>query len=719
MDQALIDNVYKMTRPEFVKDGNRVSRPVQTLNMLAHELSLYKEKARATAAAKSIISMVTKGEGVKGGLRKATHTRRFFNKTEKELVRDALTKAADYLQTQNELDPFLEGSIGSMVGIWDDDATKKHGSIVLSLLAAAREKVRGTDIQTAKVRAGALIPDSYDAVLAQVIDDSNWRSATAYMDAPRPRHRYNAIAWKAIEDAREAELARETESVYKGRILADFPVKALAPTGDDIGALEGMAEQLEQTYVPKKALFLSNQIMGCLKHNSTDLRSIVAPTTTNQTNFRKAVIRALAAVEKFRRYELEVTLQTEAPKVVDYQDALANPENQAILLTLVTLVQKLIDYPLSSIDDLRDFFVSQRNDSLISATIQEKLALLDPGAIITEPLVEGIKRAHKTLMPITERQKILVDQQALEHRLIYEGVPEFNFQNGEKPLVWRFLRFIESKGDGQCGYYSIRNITDARVEYKRKFTDNLRTNEIRVLLERLVHAGRELHIALLKPDAVVTLTQRGIMDRINDVESRKNTAMGPLRVNGRIPETNQEAARRLDQRFEAEAEPLYTELAATAPLSDAELAEKVTSWIQRVDTSFGTRSEWIEIPPNVEWRDQPFIPPYIYSRLTHDDYYVWIKTQNRKRWPGGTVQPAIYENGKYMLATFVSARDKYPFPPRRIHLFNTDGEGHYDKWVEESNGRLEEGDDYYPDLTDALRHKKLYNLDPTRPTPLY
>jgi hypothetical protein len=721
VDQALIENVYKMTRPDFVKDGNRVSRPVQTLNMLAHELSLYKEKARATAAAKSIISMVTKGEGVKGGLRKATHTRRFFNKTEKELVRDALTKAADYLQTQNELDPFLEGSIGSMVGIWDDDATKKHGSIILSLLAAAREKVRGTDIQTAKVRAGALIPDSYDAVLAQVIDDSNWRSATAYMDAPRPSHRYNAIAWKVIEDAREAELARETESVYKDRILADFPVKALAPTGDDIGALEGMAEQLEQTYVPEKALFLSNQIMRCLKHNSTDLRSIVAPTTVQQTNFRRAVIRALAASERFRRYELgeRSGLEEAAPKVLDYQNANANPQSQAILIALVTTIQKLIDYPRSSIDDIKDFFISQKNDSGTALAIRPSLDALAPDVIINEDLLSKIRDAIQARLPITERQKILVDQQALEHRLIYEGVPEFNFQNGEKPLVWRFLRFVRSSGDGQCGYYSIRNITDARVEYKRKFTDNLRTNEIRVLLERLVHAGRELHIALLKPDAVVTLTQRGIMDRINDVQSRKNSAMEPLRVNGRIPETNQEAARRLDQRFEAEAEPLYTELAATAPLSDAELAEKVTSWIQRVDTSFGTRSEWIEIPPNVEWRDQPFIPPYIYSRLTHDDYYVWIKTKKRKRWPGGTVQPAIYENGKYMLATFVSARDKYPFPPRRIHLFNTDGEGHYDKWVEEGNGRLEEGDDYYPDLTDALRHKKLYKLGPTRPTPLY
>ncbi|MBY0280950.1 MAG: hypothetical protein K2W94_02210 [Alphaproteobacteria bacterium] len=876
MDQALIDNVYKMSRPAFEKDGNPVSRPVQTLYMMAHELSLYQEKARATAAAKSIISMVTKGEGIKGGLRKAdSGPKRFFNKTEKELVRDAITKAADYLQTQNELDLFLQSSIGSMIDVWNDDAAKKHGSIVLSLLTAAREKVRETDIHTAKTYAGALIPDGADAVLAQVIDDSNWRSATAYMAASRPKHRYNAIVWKIMEDARSVELTRETESVYKARILKDFPIKALTPTTDDIGALEGMAEQLEQTLISGKALALSNQIMGCLKHNGTDLRSMVSATTTEQKNFRKAVIRALAAVERFRRFELEdgSGLETTAPKVLDYQNSSANPQSQAVLIALVTAIQKLIDYPLSSIDNLKDFFDLQKNDSETDLALRGELKDLNADLVINPTFFPMISEALKQHLPIVERQKILIDQQALEHRLIYEAVPEFNFETGEKTLVWRFLRKIRSEGDGWCGYYSFRNIKDSKSEYIRKIANNLHRPDVRTAVLSLLGIGNKIYtgikrkladqlydelriatdqtpaqtamlleiqenlrnleqhrlsletrlqemrnlpdgrnqsaegfyaqkneainklliaehsrateakqkaddakakgqtlsddeirasetnqqnIALLNlvktikdlesqlkvledklsasilnlehtapliklastghlrqriDSGILTDVQAGIIQQIERITDKQEQAMRGRWPDG-IPEHESEPARLLRESFEAKKVALYTELARTAEISDGELVKQMTAEIDAID--YG---QYLNMGTNIAWRDQPFTFPYVYSSLMHSDYYVWIQTKNRKRWPGHT-QPSVYENGKYMLATLVSARDKYPFPPHRVHLFNSNGEGHYDKWVEEGNGRLEEGDAYYPDLADSLRHKKLYNLALTRPIKL-
>eukprot|EP01037_Dinobryon_pediforme_P014681 gene14681-14805_t len=197
VDQRLIDNVYAMTGSNYKKDGNPISRPVQTVNMLAHELSLYADERMATAAAKSIISMVTKGEGVKG-LREVTHRsrRRFLNEIEKELIIHAVTKAANYLQHLDLLDPFLEGSIGSMAGVWNsDDSTRKHGSVVLSLLMAAREKAAtdyAPEIYIAK--AAAITMDGAEAVHKTLEDPDVWHYAEDYMTEIIAQDMHNVFA---------------------------------------------------------------------------------------------------------------------------------------------------------------------------------------------------------------------------------------------------------------------------------------------------------------------------------------------------------------------------------------------------------------------------------------------------------------------------------------------------------------------------------------------
>lgn len=714
VDQTLIDNVYAMTSSVFVKDRDNVSRPVQTLNMLAHELSLYPDERKATAAAKSIISMVAKGEGVKGGLKKSTSgPGRFLNPTEKVLVKDALTKAADYLQRQKLLDDFLEREVREMVGVWGDGETQKHGSIVLSLLMAAREKLDSNSVETAKVRAIGLIPETADALLTQVMDDSNWHSATAYLMAPLQVHLYNAMEWKVLEEARAEELGRD--SSYATRVVTDFPVIALLPRQVDVGILEAMTKQLEETLIPEKALLLSTQIMGCLKHVGTDLRSLAHPTTPEQTIFKNAVIRALTAVERFRKYEIGLPgLDTVAPKVTDYQDLgdRPNANSQAVLLALVTVIQKLISHPMSGVDDLRAFFVFQRNDSEIQKPVtREALATFDFEQFINADLVSQVQDAMRVRLPIAERQRILIDQQALEHLLIYEAVPVFDFETGGQTPTWRFLRKINSEGDGWCGYYSLRNITNSKPEYIRRIADNLKIPEIRTLVERILFVGRnlftELSTKLDANDANITSQQRNIIKAIRGVKEQKEEEMR-ARWPVQVPEHDQENARRLAQKFEAKEEPLYSQLAATAPLSEADLTDRISAEIDAID--YG---QYLNMGSNLAWQDQPLTFPFINGLLTHDDMYVWINTQYRKVWRDklGKIiqQSSVYENGQYMLVTFVSARDKHTYHARRIHLFNVNGEGHYDIWVEE---------DDYADFADALRHEKLYNLDLTRPIQL-
>lgn len=521
VDQTLIDNVYAMTSPIFVKDGNTVSRPVQTLNMLAHELSLYPDERLATAAAKSIISMVAKGEGVRGGLRKATSgPRRFLNITEKEMVREALTKAADYLQQQNQLDAFLGSEVMGMVGVWDDVETRKHGSIVLSLLIAGREKLESNDIATAKARAISLVPETANVLLAQVMDDTNWHSATAYLEAPDPAYRYNAIEWKAITERQTLELS--LDSAYATRIITALPIKALNPASQDADILNAMAEQLEQTLISEKALLLSTQIMESLKHAGTDLSSLINPASLEQINFRKAVIRALTAVEKFRMLEIKLGgLDRANPTVFDYING-QDSESQAVLVTLVSAIQNYLYNPASTVLSLVKLFGYQANHHSL-AHLEVKLKGLDPTLLITEELRENLA------IPIVTNhlQNILIDVENLKQKLRFFWMPTFDKASGTMAYYPTFIRYYGSSGaSNQCGFFSLG--FTSRKDAKEQIVDNLIDPEIYALADTISATSGNIKYLMNKyirrsrmhVDAIRVEIEAEIQEKIRKMEKK-------------------------------------------------------------------------------------------------------------------------------------------------------------------------------------------------------
>ncbi len=515
VDQRLIDNVYAMTGSNYKKDGNPISRPVQTVNMLAHELSLYADERMATAAAKSIISMVTKGEGVKG-LREVTHRsrRRFLNEIEKELIIHAVTKAANYLQHLDLLDPFLEGSIGSMAGVWNsDDSTRKHGSVVLSLLMAAREKA-ATDYapQIYIAKAAAITMDGAEAIHKTLEDPDVWHYAEDYMTGPTQTHRYNAIAWKSIERDRNAEL--EGDRNFSTRIPTKFPVRALTPEGKNVKFLNDLAKELERTLIPEKAATLSKQIMDSVRDADTDLRTLADP---GGNQFHQAVVRALMAVEKFRMF----VIGTDAvrPTVFDYVNNGQNPESQAALIALVSAIQNYLYNPSSKVASLKKLFSYQSNDRHL-AYLQGALSAVNLDIFINEDFTEALSNPIR----INYLQEILIDQENLKQRLKFFWMPTFNKEAGQIIHEPTFVRYYGSSGSSnQCGFFSLGYKT--RDEAKRQILDNLQdpkifelantisatSEKIRKLMEEIKSGtvNAETNILLAKIKANQGLTEGG------------------------------------------------------------------------------------------------------------------------------------------------------------------------------------------------------------------
>lgn len=427
VDQALIDNVYKMTSPKFMKGTDEISRPVQTVNMLAHELSLYADEGIATNVAKSIISMVAKGEGVKGGLRKVGHRRRIMNKTEKELVIDAVTKAADYLQRQGLFDDFLASSEAGMQAIWSSDAaTRKHGEIVLRRLGQARTK------------------------------------------SPNERYEYNAILWKLIETNRVAESARG--------IPATFPAQPLTPA--NIAFINALAAELETTVIHEKALMISKTIIDSLKHAGTDLRDI-----TRNREFHNAVIRAMAAVEKFRMFIIGT--DDTRPTVFDYLMN-QNPETKAVLVAIINAIQNYLYNPSLTVPSLQKLFSYQINDHRLG-DLEAQLKGLNPNDFINEDLREILSAPIR----INFLQNILIDQENLKQNLRFFWMPTFDKETGLVSHNPTFVRYYGSSGvANQCGFFSLGFRT--RAEAKQQIIDNLKDPEIFALADRISGASSRI-----------------------------------------------------------------------------------------------------------------------------------------------------------------------------------------------------------------------------------
>ncbi len=495
-DDGLVAKAKGLTSKHYVIDGEEISTAVQTLNFLGYQLQKTDNADTAKNFADTIIGIVSTGEGV-GGLRTAASRRPMMNKPERELTISALTKAVEYLQLKGLFDEAnLTARILEMFGrIGPEEPVKKHAAIVSSLMYGAHAKAVGiADFISAKMDWISRLPHGIRALL---VDDTHWRHVTTYI--LQDLQRYNEIEWQSVQE----KYTRESESdkaIYgTSGPFVNYSAGITVPADLMSPETEALIDSLEKTYVPAKAIALMKVLQRCLMD---------APLKSMRAAERNRAIRAIVAIEKFRL--LEVTaggFDKMDPTALEYKDGSKDPENQAILMTLVSTVDNYLYHPSATLEDLKYLFNHQINDSLWPETVRTKAKTLAVDEIINPELITAI---DATKVAINQRQRIVLDQLLAKQQLIFQGVPEFDFASGTFRVSHRFLHFIKSFGNGQCGYYSARYL-NGKSEYTKKIVDNLEDPEIRRLAAKLLFIGRMPSSVLAKRDIIAQIPD---IDRI-------------------------------------------------------------------------------------------------------------------------------------------------------------------------------------------------------------
>ncbi len=488
IDIGLIKSAYDMTGDKFVvgktatDPGIPVRRSVQTVNMLAHELSLYDDETTATRAAQALVGMIATGAGAGGVIRpKYTGDQTYLaNPVERQLMIEALTKAADYLRQRGILDPFLESMMSRMTLQWNDDVTKSHGAVVMALLATVSQQSEAFP-EPEKAYVSELCGDTIPWQ-----DDRNWVDARNYKDAA-PRHTYHAIEIAQLEEQRRVELERDAG--YATRI-GGLPVTPVTATGNLV-PLQGITEELEQTVVPEKAALLAEKIMEFFKNTSTDLTSILTPGA-----FKNTVVRALAAVEKFRMLEISAAgLDKRNPKVADYLTD-QNPETQAILVALVSAIQNYLYNPASTLENLRKL-------ARYSANLREHAQNLPAFLALDVPQLidEDLQRASQGQIAINVYQRILIDQENLKQNLFLFWMPYFDKETGNMTQHPTFVRYYASGGAAnQCGFFSLgfESRSEAKQQIVDNLTDDVDVDDVYALADQISNASARIKTLMEK-----------------------------------------------------------------------------------------------------------------------------------------------------------------------------------------------------------------------------
>ena len=128
-------------------------------------------------------------------------------------------------------------------------------------------------------------------------------------------------------------------------------------------------------------------------------------------------------------------------------------------------------------------------------------------------------------------------------------------------------------------------------------------------------------------------------------------------------------------------------------VSPEELKKKTRAGIQVIDDG-----GWLEMGAKADWRAQDLTYPFIVSLLGNYEIYVWV---DEGKLP---LSEAIATDGVYKLVNYVSAKNEVPGSrPYQIHMYNTDGKGHYSKFVRAGDPA---------GMASAARHKKKYEPSP-------
>ncbi len=144
--------------------------------------------------------------------------------------------------------------------------------------------------------------------------------------------------------------------------------------------------------------------------------------------------------------------------------------------------------------------------------------------------------------------------------------------------------------------------------------------------------------------------------------------------------------------FAPKEKPFYDRIAELLA-SLQELKEKTNAGIQVIDDD-----GWLEMGAKADWRAQDLTYPFIVSLLGNYEIYVWV---DEGKLPLST---AIVTDGVRKLVNYVSAKHGVQGSrPYQIHMYNTDGKGHYSKFVRAGDGA---------GMASAFRHKRKYEPSP-------
>ena len=728
-DQDIVAKYMNMASDDYKIGGHPVSKVVQAANFLAHEIALEANLAKAEDMADTLFALVSKGEGV-GGISK-----RPANDVERPLMINALREAEQFLQTQGRL---TEAQLGKRLKTFDaakEDHERQHLAHVAGIVFGAFKRHEGmVDRPTIGGYLQAVLADT-EWLSAYMTDDEYWKYVDGYLAAKLVDRVYNVAIQVEVDRLRAAEQLEDGKLDYEDEGVMVGYVASLADA-KSLKTLEILTKKLTTTVIPKKARHLSRSIWENLK--GVDFTAHVIPVEA---------INAIIAAETYRMFETRQGRSEKFdPSIFVYQQA--SPESEAILLALVSAVQSILFNPDLTDDEVVAQFkykipksphkavakgsstwwieLEKRDPAELRPSYAKALELIEGGQI--KDLLAGFSaQIKREVMNITKVQKLIIDAEAMKQRLFYVLVPVFDFRSAEDaPLAMeeRFMRFVKSLGDGQCGWYSLRH-TEGYAEYIQQILDNLDDPEIYRLVvtmtgltDRWLAAAKAL---AAKPDEQRSAKGKlalpkllPILETLNKIQAEYDQKSRQIEAVPNPPKQELEAMevgarkaletkidrlqtqkQRLYDHYDALKRPHLVEIVKISDPDKEMLVKVLIEDVDNITTQSGGIRGWYTSAARKDWRLQPWQPDFISVILNGYDVYSWLPISVKKG------RSSIVEDGQTALIGFTSPRKDLPAShPRRIHLYNESGGGHYDKWVEVGDTST-----YYADMAAALRHK--------------
>ena len=725
-DQRIADSYIKMASEGYKIGPHGIAKPVLAAKLLAHELSLEADPAKAKDMADTLLSMLSTGEGV-GGISLTP-----ANDGERPLMIEALREATRFLQTQENFaaptDVLTEEQLAQKLKAFNTaakDHEKDHLAHVTAIVFSAFKKHGGiTGLPTLKADLQRIL-DGTTWLKASMNQEEYWRYVGDYLDRAVEQRVYNAALKKEIDMLRGIEETAEGGMDYTNQEIMMAYARSIVP---DAGStlLKTLTNKLKETVIPEKAYQLACSMVLQLKRADFDFANLL----TDPDRMPDA-LDALITIATYRMFETKQGyLERMDPSIFTFQNTAQSAESEAVLLALVSAIQSILRNPDLSDDELVAQFKYQIPKSPFKATgalvitlercaadalkesYKKALELVKSGEIKT--LFERLglsKKVKVARLNIKKVQKLAIDAEAMKQKLFFVPMPIFDFSSADGsalPIQPKFMRFVKSLGDGQCGWYSLRH-PEGYAEYVQQILDNLDDPEIYRLAIHMTKAGADLFTKHEKKELHIDADKQGKVDgivvRIKQLQDKYAADTKKYRdAGGKILAQHASTVSNITIKLEEAKARIYTELALAVGYSHEDLAKKLIEDIDNITTASGGNRGWYTNTATSAWRLQPVQPDLVSVILNNHDVYSWVPITSKRE------RPSIIEDGQTALIGFTSPRKALPEShTQRVHLYNESGGIHYDKWVEVSDTSA-----YYADMAAALRHKQKHRQSNTR-----